>query len=87
MKKLTVPFYADPGHGWVKVKKSVLRELKIADKISPFSYQRGEFAYLEEDCDLESLLNACADSGIFIRYTFCTTSKSSKIRSYEQYRI
>ena len=44
-------FYEDPGHGWLKVSKALLRVLDIEDKISWYSYQRGDFAYLEEDCD------------------------------------
>lgn len=87
MKKLTVPFYSDPGHGWGKVAKTKLKELGIADKISPFSFQRGEFAYLEEDCDLAALVKACADRGIFVRYNSISSNKSSRIRNYEQYRI
>lgn len=32
-------FYADPGHGWVEVKRELLKELGIEDKISSYSYQ------------------------------------------------
>ena len=46
-------FYADPGHGWMAVKKQQLVELGIAAKITPCSYQRGDTAYLEEDGDLD----------------------------------
>ena len=49
-------FYQDPGHGWVKVFVKELEQLGIADKISSFSYRRKDFAYLEEDCDLDNLL-------------------------------
>ncbi len=54
-KSITIPFYADPGHGWGKVKVNVLRELEIEDKISGCSFLRGPWAYLEEDCDLSLL--------------------------------
>ena len=43
--------YTDPGHGWIAVKRNVLDILNIADKITPFSYQKGHTVYLEEDCD------------------------------------
>ena len=33
MKTLTLNYYQDPGHGWVKVKLSTLQNLNIADQI------------------------------------------------------
>jgi len=50
-------FHTDPGHGWLEVPMSLLRDLGIADKISSYSYMRGDSAYLEEDCD----------AGLFVR--------------------
>ena len=44
-------FHADPGHGWLGVKKTWLTDLGIADKITSYSYERGNMVYLEEDCD------------------------------------
>ena len=44
-------FIADPGHGWLKVSKKELKDLGIENEITGCSYMRGEFAYLEEDCD------------------------------------
>ena len=44
-------FYTDPGHGWLEVPRSLLHELGIAEKISEYSYQRGDSVFLEEDCD------------------------------------
>lgn len=44
-------FYSDPGHGWLAVKRKLLRDLNIIDKISQYSYQRGKTVYLEEDRD------------------------------------
>ena len=64
-KSKTIQFYADPGHGWAKVKKSELEKLGIAQLISACSYERGEYAYLEEDCDLSRFLEAyCTYYGI-----------------------
>ena len=45
-------FLSDGGHGWLKVSKDRLSKLNLLDKISPYSYMRGNFVYLEEDCDL-----------------------------------
>ena len=47
----TYKFYSDPGHGWLAVKIKELVDLGIVDKISSYSYMRGQTAYLEEDCD------------------------------------
>jgi len=80
-------FYADPGHGWMAVKKQQLAELGIAAQITPYSYQRGDTAYLEEDSDLDRFFEA------FIKKTgekpvlkqhHC--DRRSKIRNYDSYR-
>lgn len=44
-------WHIDSGHGWLEVSKAKLKSLGIADKISGYSYQKGDKAYLEEDCD------------------------------------
>lgn len=51
-------FYHDPGHGWLAVPKEHLRQLGIADKISQYSYEKGNTAYLEEDCDATTFIVA-----------------------------
>jgi len=51
-------FYTDGGHGWLKITKARLEALNIADKITGCSFMRGEFAYLEEDCDLSTYVKA-----------------------------
>jgi hypothetical protein len=48
----TFDFISDPGHGWAKVPRAILRTLGIEEKISRYSYQRGDWVYLEEDCDM-----------------------------------
>ena len=47
----TYRYVTDPGHGWLEVPRAELKRLGIEHLISPYSYQKGEFAYLEEDCD------------------------------------
>jgi hypothetical protein len=56
-------YYTDPGHGWVEVPRSLLHELGIADKITGYSYQRGEDVFLEEDCDLSTFARAMTKAG------------------------
>ena len=85
-KTLTLPYYQDPGHGWVRVSVGLLHGLKIAHLITPYSYRRDDYAYLEEDCDLSRLLAAAAAAGITIKLRQFHTNKRSKIRSYKSYR-
>lgn len=59
----TFTHYTDPGHGWVEVPRSLLNELGIADKITSYSYQRGEDVFLEEDCDLLTFARAMEKAG------------------------
>ena len=63
--------YEDAGHAWMKVKKDLLHKMGIADKITAYSYERGEYAYLEEDCDLSTFYHRYKDMyGIDIKYPF-----------------
>ena len=86
-KEFTIKFYADPGHGWGAVKRKVLFDLGIADKITPFSYQKGNTVYLEEDCDLSTLATALATKGVAIKYVEKHTNNRSPIRSYDCFRV
>ena len=56
-------FYTDPGHGWLEVPRALLHELNIAEKISAYSYQRGDSVYLEEDCDYFLFYQAMKNAG------------------------
>ena len=87
-------FFSDPGHAWLRVKKTGLVKLGIAHKISRYSYMKSDWAYLEEDCD----------AGLFLRTKFGgnlnykelqskgvlkekNTNNQSKIRSYDSYTV
>ena len=84
-------FFTDPGHGWLRVP---LKELTpIQDKITPYSYMRGKYAYLEEDCDASTFLeyrfgkNADwkklhTDGTLKEKY-----AENTKIRKFEHYHI
>ena len=78
--------YSDPGHGWVKVKKSFLKELGLADKISRFSYERKDYAYLEEHRDLSLFVRMLEYKGIPFEFKNNYSNKSSKIRTYLSYQ-
>lgn len=78
-------YFQDPGHGWVKVPKQLLAKLEIQHLITPYSYERGGFAYLEEDGDLERFMWAMEQAGETVDYYPQHTNRQSKIRSYDAY--
>lgn len=85
-KTFSAIFYSDPGHGWAKVKRSVLQNLDIEDLISPYSYQKDDNVYLEEDCDLYLLNRRLREDGVTLRLVTKTTDRESKIRSYQPFQ-
>ena len=88
--KRTVKYdvFNDPGHGWMKVTRNEINRLGIAEKISPYSYQRGDHVYLEEDGDLTKFRIAKMEiDKIKIEFREKHSNKSSKIRSYWGYKV
>jgi hypothetical protein len=57
-------FMSDPGHGWLKVPLVEIAALEIEGQISPYSFIKGRFAYLEEDSDCSRYLAARTAQGI-----------------------
>jgi hypothetical protein len=85
-KQLDYYFYTDPGHGWLAVNYDELVELGIQDKISSYSYVKGNTVYLEEDCDMAEFMNAMESKGVQIRiHTVNEPTQDSVIRSYTRY--
>jgi hypothetical protein len=84
---MQIKFYSDPGHGWGAVKRRLLVDLGIAEKITTYSYQKGDTVYLEEDCDLATLTTALSLNSIPIEYIEKSTNRRSPIRSYERFRF
>lgn len=87
MKTKKYIVYSDSGHAWGKVKFSEILKLGIQDKISSYSYMRGDNVYLEEDCDLSLLVNALRKIDIKVEWIEKNTDKRSKIRSYNHYSL
>ena len=80
-------FYSDAGHGWLRVPKKELVELKIADKISEYSYINGASIYLEEDSDLTIFMEAYKKkNGTLPELREHNTDNDSIIRTYQHYR-
>jgi len=82
----TYKFYNDPGHAWMAVKRNELNQLGIADKISSYSYQKGQTVYLEEDMDAPTFLNALKNKNIPCLIKDIIVNGYSPIRYYEYYR-
>ena len=83
----TFDYIQDPSHGWVKVPIKLLAELNLLGQISPYSYVRGAFAYLEEDSDY-SKFHAAFTSWTRLEPVLkprVSRIKQSKIRSYERF--
>ena len=85
-KKISIKVFADPGHAWARFPKAKLVSLGIADKITPYSYQTGTNVFLEDDCDLSTLLAALKAKGYEVKFNESFTNKQSKIRNYSTYR-
>lgn len=60
---VTYDFISDPGHGWLKVPMMDLIGSGITNQISCFSYYTQSHAYLEEDCDASTFINAVEQHG------------------------
>lgn len=85
MRAVTLDVYTDPGHGWIKVPRRMLVQLGIHKQISRYSYQRGDFAYLEEDADATLFFVTLRAAGIDPKQRVHSAERSSKIRSYASY--
>lgn len=82
-ENMKFPFYTDPGHGWLKVPISLLRELGIESRITRYSYRRGDHAYLEEDCDAMTFIKAMEARGRKVEFDEHSSNRESVIRGYE----
>jgi hypothetical protein len=80
-------YIVDPGHGWVKVPLSLVRELGFADRVSRCSYWHAGHVYLEEDCDLELFFNAYnAAFGFFPKLRErVARERRSRVRGYDPF--
>lgn len=77
--------FADPSHGWIKVSTRELFKLGIINKISPCSYYRNGYVYLEEDCDASLFLQVKRGLKQHVRFIEHYTNKCSRIRSYRSF--
>jgi len=84
----TFTFYSDEGHGWLKVTRAMIDSLGVAELISPYSYQKDDFVYLEEDCDAEVFLVAYKRKyGLSPHFRDIHSGRNRRIRNYEKYSM
>ncbi len=81
-RPITLHFYEDPGHGWLKAPVKLLEKLKIVDQISHYSYLFGQHAYLEEDRDAGRLINALKQDVHIYKVVKHYCQNESTIRRY-----
>lgn len=81
---MTLTFYSDPGHAWLKAPRELVERLKVP--VSTYSYIREGYLYLEEDCDAPALLEALEAHGIEVKIVESVAVKRySKIRNYQRF--
>ena len=69
---ITFTFHSDSGHGWLQVETSLIRSLAVMG-ISTCSYIDGAahlIAFLEEDCDAATFINAYQDANPRVEIKF-----------------
>ena len=89
MKTRTFRLYSDPGHAWVRVPIPFLVRLignHWRSVFTPFSYERGDYVYLEEDEDAARFIHWCRANAIEPIFKPASTgiATRSRIRTYER---
>lgn len=85
MKK-SFTMYSDPSHGWLKVKETEVKEVGVEKLITGFSHVRGDYLYLEEDCDAPTFLKAYEEKyGFKPTIVSKHTDRQCRVRKYEWY--
>jgi hypothetical protein len=84
-RKIKVMYHSDSSHGWYSVKAIELDKAGVSNKISSYSYKRGQTVYLEEDLDAGTFFNAVGKERLNVvsgSYKEC-----SPIRNYQSYGV
>ena len=83
-KSITVDFYCDASHGWIKISIGKLKELGIIEQISKYSYINNNNAFLEEDRDAGILLRKLDEIGISYKSRHHYSNRS-RIRNFNSF--
>jgi hypothetical protein len=70
-KSIDVIYYSTPRHGYIKVDGDDMRDLKISQSLSHYSYynEDDDIFYLEEDCDASLFMKRCELDGVTVIVT------------------
>lgn len=82
---MDIIFYSDAGHGWGVVHRKELIKYNVIDKITKYSYQKGDWVYLEEDCDLYMFIQAVEKTGQKVTLKCRRSTQRSRIRDYQRF--
>jgi hypothetical protein len=82
---MKITYHNDSGHGWYSVKRSKLESMGVLNKISGFSYQKGDSVYLEEDCDAGLFFNALSEEEKQSIKVINSYKDRSPIRNYDRF--
>lgn len=78
-------FFIDAGHGWLEVPLRLILLLNLRDKVSDFSYVKGDMVYLEEDCDAQLILGYLTPDEYTLEYI--RIEGLAPMRTYQRYNI
>lgn len=82
----TFDLVLDSSHGWLKVPVSELERLNIVEDITTYSYVRNDVAYLEQDVDMGTFLNAReAEGNPVTKIKEHARNGQSRIRKYAMF--
>lgn len=88
MDSIKFRFISDPGHGWLEVSRILVDALGVSEQISSYSYQNGEKAYLEEDCDAVRFIKAFSSAFPEMKIEYDqVTHKVTPIRRYARFSV
>ena len=82
---LELEFHTDPGHGWLRVPYHFLEKFNILNKITSCSFIKGNWAYLEEDCDMPTFMLAASDHGYSLKITDIYHDEDAPCRFYPSF--
>lgn len=84
---MKITYFNDGGHGWYSVKREKLKDLGVLEKVSGFSYQRGDSVYLEEDCDAALFFNSLSEAEKQSIEIIDSYKDRSPIRGYKRFTL
>jgi hypothetical protein len=82
---MKIRFICDPSHGWGEIPLSLIKDLGLTNKISKYSYQQEDNAYLEEDCDLPMVLNELNKKGVSFTFIEEHSNYDSWVRNLKKF--